>query len=123
MKKIFYTTCLATIFFACKKDAGDTSTPVITLASPTDHQSFTAGQTVTISASIADDGELHQVHLYVNNKATGAEILHLEEHLDQKSYNLNKTFTAQAGITYKIEIQANDHAENEAKLELEVSGK
>ena len=123
MKKILYTACIAAFLCSCKKDAGDTSRPVIALSSPTDHQTFTAGQTVTISATITDNDELHEVHLYVRNKATGTEVLHLEEHTDMKAYNLLKTFTAQAGITYKIELEANDHGDNEAKVELEVVGK
>ena len=123
MKKILYAACIAAIACSCKKDAGDLSRPVITLISPTNNQSFTAGQTVTISATITDNDELHEVHLYVRNKATSAEVLHLEEHTDMKTYNLLKTFTAQAGITYKIELEANDHADNETKVELEVMGK
>lgn len=123
MKRSLYGIFLIALLCACKKEAGDTSRPVIALTSPTDHQTFAAGQTVTISATITDNDELHEVHLYVKNKSTGAEVLHLEEHTDVKSYTLLKTFTAQVGITYKIELEANDHGENEAKVEIEVSGK
>ena len=114
---------MAVLLCSCTKDAGDTSRPVIALTSPTDHQTFAAGQTVTISATITDNDELHEVHLYVRNKATGAEVLHLEEHTDLKTYNLLKTFAVQAGVTYKIELEANDHGDNEAKVEIEVVGK
>ena len=122
MKKLLYAACIAAVFCSCKKDTGDTSFPVIALSTPSDHQNFKAGQTVTISASISDNDELHEVHLYVKNKATSAEILHVEEHTDTKTYTLLKTFTAQAGVTYKIELEANDHSDNESKVEIEVNG-
>ena len=113
----------ASLLLSCKKDAGDSLAPVISVSSPADLPVFTAGQTITISAAITDLQEVHAVHLYVRNKATSTELLHFEEHTNQSKYNLVKTFTAQAGVTYKIEIVANDQAENESRVELEVSGK
>lgn len=122
MKKFVSLVCIAALFCSCKKDAGDTASPAIAVTSPSNHQSFAAGQTVTVAATITDKDEVHEVHLYVTNKATNAEILHFEEHTDKPTYNLSKTFTVQAGVTYKIKIEASDHAENNSQVEIEVTG-
>ncbi len=122
MKKYLPFVLIAVAFASCKKDVGDAASPRISLSSPNNHQTYTGGQVSTVTATITDDNEIHAVHLYVNNKSTGAEIVHMEEHLDMKSYNLQKTFTVQAGVTYTIKIEATDHAENESEVQIEVSG-
>ena len=122
MKKIFRVLGIAALFLGCTKSAVDNQNPVITLSSPTNNQVFTAGQIVTVTALITDNDDVNQVHLYVNNKANNAEILHFEDHTDTKAYNLSKNFTAQTGITYKIEVDADDHSGNQAKVAIEVSG-
>jgi hypothetical protein len=63
------------------------------------------------------------VHLFVTNKTTGNEIVHYEQHEDLKSVDISKSFTAQAGITYKIKVEADDHNGNGTEKEIEVSGK
>jgi hypothetical protein len=105
---------------ACKKT--DTTAPVITLLSPADNELFTAGTLVHVQAKIRDNNAIHMVHVMVHNAATGAEVLHFEEHIDASSYDVNETFTVASGITYAIEVEAIDHAENEAKVEISVSG-
>lgn len=49
------------VLFACKKDHGeatDTEPPVIKMASPTNNQTFAAGQTVSISGRITDNTKI-----------------------------------------------------------------
>jgi Bacterial Ig domain len=105
-----------------KKDQSDHEAPVIQMISPTTNQVFQAGDSVHIRASISDNTEIHEVHLYVTNSANGALILHFEEHLDAATYTLDKAFAAQTGVTYKIEIDANDHSGNAAQQIVQVSG-
>ena len=120
MKWILVILAIPAFFAGCKKDSGEP--PVISITTPADHQTFQGGQIVTINATIIDHDEVHHVHLYVRNKGTSGEILHVEEHPDTKTFSLSKTFTAQAGITYQIEIQADNHAGNTADVKIEVTG-
>jgi uncharacterized lipoprotein YbaY len=108
--------CLA----ACKKDKGDTEKPTITIMTPTANQQFTPGQVVNISATITDNDGLHEIHLFVTNKASGADVVHMAQHVDVKTYNLNNTFTAGAGITYVLKFAATDHSGNHTESQLEV---
>lgn len=113
---------LAVAFIACKKDKGDSEKPVITVTSPMANQQFSAGQVINIAATITDNDQLHEVSLSVVNKATSAELVHNHYHVDQKTFNLNDTHTAGAGITYKIKIEATDHSGNTSAVEFEVKG-
>jgi hypothetical protein len=122
MKTLFFAITAIVLFARCKKDSGNAQGPVITLVSPTNHQQFTAGQTVSIIGNVSEDDGLHEVHLHVRNKSTGADLLNIEEHPDTKSLDISKTFTVQASVTYSIELEATDHSGNETKIEIEVRG-
>ena len=52
---------------------------------------------------------------------TGGHWVHSEEHVEGKTFTINKTFIATAGKTYTIDIDAVDHNENLTKEELTVS--
>jgi len=121
MKQIIFFLAV-TLFIACSKSGGDTEKPTITLGSPTSNQHFTAGQVVNITGSITDNDELHHVHIMVTDKTHSSEVIHFEEHADAKTYNFNKSFTAQAATTYKIHVEADDHVGNIAVVEIEVNG-
>ena len=110
MKRILIPSLFLLLFAGCKK--GDDTAPTISITSPSDNQSFAAGTTVHIKATIADNVEIHHVHLYVTNSNTGAQILHFEDHVDLGAYNLDQTFVTQSGVTYKIDVQADDHSGN-----------
>jgi hypothetical protein len=120
MKRILVLLCLS-ILAGCSKDAKDVTPPVITLTSPANNQQFTAGQVVNIDGTVTDDDQIHEVHIYVINKATSAEVLHSEQHLDSKSFTIAQHFTVVAGVTYQIRVQANDHTGNENEKDLEVN--
>ena len=121
MKQILVAVCVL-VLFSCSKNGGDTEKPVLVLNTPTGNQTFPGGTVVTISGMASDNDELHEVHIYVINKNSDTEILHFHEHADEKKYNFNQTFTAQAGITYKIEVQADDHVGNTTDIQIEVRG-
>jgi hypothetical protein len=119
MKTLFAALFICIALSACKKS--DDTAPVVTITAPTDGQSFTAGQTVHVIATISDNTEIHHVHCRVNNANTDQEILHFEDHIDQPTYNMDQTFTTQAGVTYKIEVEADDHSGNDTKKDISVS--
>jgi hypothetical protein len=109
----------AILFFSCGKS--DELSPVITVTSPTENQVFSGGQTVSVNATITDNEGIHTVHISVIDNSTSGHLVHLEEHFDGKTYNLNKTFPVQTGRSYHIEIGAHDHANNTTTKELTVS--
>jgi alkyl hydroperoxide reductase subunit AhpC len=110
------------VLVACSKSGGDTQKPVLVLTSPTGGQTFTGSSTVNIIGTAEDNDELHEIHVTVINKNTDTEVLHVHNHADAKSYNIHETFTAQSGVTYKIEVEANDHVGNTTIIQIEVSG-
>ena len=110
------------VFAACKKSSGDSEKPAITVTSPQANQQFNAGQVISIIATITDNSELHEVSLEITNKATSAILIHNHYHVDVVTYNLNETYTAGAGITYKMKIEATDHSGNTSEMEFEVKG-
>ena len=107
---------------ACKKSSGDSEKPVISVTSPTANQQFNAGQVIPIQATITDNSELHEVSLEITNKTTSAVLVHNHYHVDLMTYTLSDTYTAGAGITYKIKIEAADHSGNQSEIEFEVKG-
>ena len=113
---------LVVVIVACKKSSGDSTKPVINVTSPNANQVFNAGQVIPISATISDNSELHEVSLEIVNKGTSAVLIHNHYHVDVMTYNLNDTYTAGAGITYKMKIEAMDHSGNKAEVEFEVRG-
>ena len=119
MKKIIIPSLYLLLLAGCKK--GDNTAPTISITSPADNQSFPAGTTVHVKATITDNVEIHHVHLYVTNANTDAQLLHFEDHVDLGTYNLDQTFVTQAGISYKIDIQADDHSGNTGEAVVRVT--
>ena len=121
MKQIFLALVLVG-FIACSKSGGDNEKPVVTLITPTNNQQFTAGQVVNITGTVSDNDEIHEVHVIVTNITNNVEVLHFHDHIDAKTYNVNQQFTAAAGITYKIHLEADDHTGNTGIVEIQVNG-
>jgi len=122
MKQILFVLISVAFLAGCSKSGGDTTKPVVILNTPTGNQEFAAFSTVTISGSIADDDEIHEVHIIVTNVTNSSEVLHVHTHVDAKSYNINEVFTAQAATTYKIHVEADDHVGNTTVIEIQVKG-
>ena len=122
MKRGIVVLLMVAAFAGCKKDKGDTIKPVINVTSPTANQQFSPGQVINITAAISDNAELHDIGLSITNKGTNAELVHNHYHVDVSSYTLNDTYTAGAGITYRIKIEATDHSGNKSETEFEVKG-
>ncbi len=117
--KNWFSFILLLILCSCGKS--DEVAPVITLLSPTENQAFTGGQSVTIQGTITDNEGLHMVHLEVTDLSTNGHMIHLEEHFDGKMFDLNKSFTTQTGRSYKIDLEAIDHADNVTSRVFQVS--
>lgn len=119
-----------TLLTSCAKQDRDTdgalppmqlTAPTIKLTSPRDFQRFSAGQTVSINATIADNEQLEKVRLIVTNRATRVQVLRFEKYLDVKDYALSAVFTPEAGPRYTIRIEAVDRKNNNAETRIEVS--
>lgn len=108
---------------SCEKDSDNPQGrgPVITVTSPSANQTFQAGQSISVVASITHTATLHEVKLRVRNNANGNEILEFKTEPRSMTYDLSKSFTAQAGIVYKIRIEANDFSGVETEKEFTVS--
>lgn len=122
MKHLLITAMTLALATGCKKNAPDTQPPVIQVISPTPNQVFNAGDSVHIRAQVSDNTEIHEVHCFVTIGTTSTLVLHFEEHLDAASFTLDKAFAVQSGVTYRIEIDANDHSDNAAQQLISVSG-
>ena len=107
---------------ACNKsNGGDSTKPAISLTSPTANQQFSGFATVSLTGTIVDDDKLHEVHVYVINKGTSAEVVHIHESsVNSPSYVINTSFVAQPATTYRIRIEADDAVGNESNVEIEV---
>jgi hypothetical protein len=104
--------------FGCKKS--DVVPPEVVVISPQQNQAFSSGQTVTIKATVTDNVGLHMVHVIAIDN-TGGHWVHSEDHVDGKSFQVNKIFVTNPGNTYTITIEATDHADNTASKEIIVS--
>jgi len=110
--------------FSCKKENcidSDNQMPVIKMTTPTNTQSFTAGQQVPISASITDNHTIREIHLEIINTTTGAFITHEHFSPGKAEFLLSKIFTAQSASAYKIKIEAEDMHANKARTEVIIS--
>jgi len=112
------------LLLSCQKDkevTGDSEMPVVTITAPVNTQTFSAGQMVTVTAMVTDNRKIREVHLEIINTTTGAFIMHEHYTPGTTSYQVNRTFTAQASSAYKIKVEAGDMAKNEAKTEITIS--
>jgi hypothetical protein len=115
---------MVVFLFSCKKENcidGDSQMPVIKMTTPTNTQSFTAGQPIPISASITDNQKIREIHLEIINTTTGAFITHEHFSPGKAEFLLSKTFTAQATSAYKIKIEAEDMHANKARTEATIT--
>lgn len=121
MKKIFVLALVVMGFGACKKgNVPDTLSPVINITSPSVNQQFGSGATVNIVGSIFDNRELKSVHIFVTNKSSGVDILHIQDQPNERSYEVNKSFTTGSFTTYAVLIEAEDHAGNKSQVAFDV---
>lgn len=119
MRLIIYIALIMVV--ACKKSgSGDNTKPSITLTSPTANQQFGGFVTVSLAGTVVDDDKLHEVHVYVINKGTNAEVVHIRELPNSAVYTINSSFVTQPNTTYRIQVVADDAVGNASMAEIEV---
>ena len=104
-----------------KESERDKVFPVITINTPVNGQSFTAGQSIPISGTITDNEYIAEVHIHVSNNNTGALLMDVHIYPGANSTTFNESITASIGINYKIQVIAKDRAVNESRSVVEVS--
>lgn len=104
-----------------KESERDKVFPVITINTPVNGQSFTAGQSIPISGSITDNEYIAEVHIHVSNNNTGSLLMDVHIYPGSNSTTFNESITASTGINYKIQVIAKDRAVNESRSTVEVS--
>ena len=101
---------------SCSKNSGSSSdkeTPVIQLVSPTNNQVFNPGDNISITGTITDNDHIAELHVHISNNSTGQLLVDIHRYPGAATYALNESFTAQAGIPYKIQIIAVDKSANQ----------
>jgi hypothetical protein len=112
------------LIFSCSKDPGsnkDNESPVISITSPTNGQSFSPGQAIPVTGTISDNDYIAEAHIHVSNTNTGSLLMDVHLYPAGKNSNFNQSFTAVAGTNYKIQVIAKDKAVNESRSSVEVS--
>jgi hypothetical protein len=112
------------MLLACSKGSGkdkDYDAPVLTLNTPVNNQVYTSGQNIMISGQATDNKFINQIHIVITNLATGTEYLHIHIHPNGSAINFNESYTAQAGISYKIEVIVDDASTNSTAKSVQVS--
>ncbi|HSB93228.1 MAG TPA: Ig-like domain-containing protein [Flavitalea sp.] len=116
----FLTLALFVILISsCSKSSGDDAAPVIVINSPQANAAVPADAVITISASVNDEGEIHEVHLDITEDKTN-QVFHYHYHPDVKTFSINETITAIAGTHYSIKVEADDHSGNKSEKEIEI---
>ena len=124
MKSILIFLSALFVIPACSKNAdiaNDKEAPSITISSPTPNQQFSAGQTVTIHGQLSDNQQVSELHVHISDAESGALLIDIHRYPAAASYTLAESFTAQAGIDYKIQVIAKDNAANEGRATVEIS--
>ena len=114
---------LLLVLSACSKKPGtekDYDAPVLTLNTPTNNQVYTSGQNIMIAGEATDNKFINQIHIVITNLASGVEYLHVHIHPNTNSFNFSQSYTAQAGITYKIEVIVDDPSANSSSKSIQV---
>jgi Bacterial Ig domain len=115
---------LLILLIACSKEPvkeKDYTPPVLALSTPVDNQSYTNGESILISGSATDNKYIDQIHIVITNLVTGQEYLHVHIHPGSNSSNFSQPYTAQAGISYKIQVIVDDGSTNSTGKSVEVS--
>jgi hypothetical protein len=111
------------VLTACSKDPAvekDYDPPVLTLNTPTNNQVYTAGQNIMITGQVTDNKFIKEIHVVITNLGSGFEYQHVHIQPNATSFNFNQSYTAQAGIIYKIDVIADDASANASAKSVQV---
>ena len=99
----------------------DTTSPLITLSTPSNGQAYTSGQSIRISGSVTDNDRIAEIHVHVNNLATNTLLLDVHLYPGSSDALFDQSITATAGTDYKIQIIAIDRYVNQSVITAQVS--
>jgi chitodextrinase len=122
--KRFFLPYLLVFLVACSKGSSkdkDYDAPALTLNTPLNNQVYTPGQNIMIAGQASDNKYINQIHIVISNLATGTEYLHIHIHPNSSAFNFTQPYTAQGGITYKIDVIVDDASSNSTAKTVEVS--
>lgn len=117
--------CCLLLLAACSKkndQPADTAKPVISINSPFNGQTFTAGQPIPISGTITDNQYIAEVHIHVTNNLTGTLLMDVHIYPAAATASFNQSITASAGVEYKIQVIAKDKNVNESNATVLANG-
>lgn len=122
VKYILFIASLLSII-SCSKSSSDKdkTAPAVVISTPANNQVFTGGQTITITGTVTDAGNIAELHMHITNIQTGALLVDIHRNPASSNYALNETFIAQSGIEYKIQVIAKDNAANEGRSTVNIS--
>jgi hypothetical protein len=114
---LFFTTACS------KKNATDKDydAPVIVLNTPVDNQVYAASQNIAINGTVTDNKYIQQLHIVISNLTTGEEYLHVHIHPASPTFTFNQSFTPTHGVSYKVQVIADDPSANTFGKSVEVS--
>lgn len=115
---------LFALIMACSKRSSedkDREAPTLSVTTPTDNQVYSAGQTINITGSASDNKYIEQIHIVITNLVTGTEYLHVHIHPNGSAFNFAQAYTAQAGISYKIQVIVDDASSNSTAKSVNVT--
>jgi hypothetical protein len=115
---------LLLIIAGCSREQGgadDKQPPVVTILAPAAGRQFSAGQTIPISGTVADNETIAELHVHISNIQTGALLIDIHRYPAAPGYTIAESFQAQAGTQYKIQVIARDNSANEGRSSVEIS--
>lgn len=112
MKKLLAILTVTTVitFVACKKEK-DTESPVVTITSPTQSETFTAGDSILI-AFTATDIDMHAYEFTVINTANDSVLFEGGEHTHGNATFSQKFKSPASATEMKLTVTAEDHNGN-----------
>lgn len=116
MKSSVFAILVMCLLTGCSKDndSDDNEPPVITFITPLHNQVFSAGQDVSITATLTDNKRISEVHVHITNNTTGTLLVDIHRTPAAATDALNETFTVGSGIEYKITVLVKDNSANES---------
>jgi hypothetical protein len=82
------------------------------LNTPLDNQVYTAAQNIMVSGTVTDNKYIQQLHIVISDFGSGEEYLHVHIHPASSSFNFNQSYTPTHGVSYKIQVIADDPSAN-----------
>lgn len=125
MKKLYYILLAGILLAGCSKNSkldNDREDPVVTVTSPADNQSFTAGSTFNVTGTITDNNRIVQVHYHFSNLENGQLILDVHRYPGSSQYTIAENIQMPATGQYRLQIIARDNAGNEGRQTIVVNG-